>query len=162
MAQPAKKRRGRPALPEAQRRSRNFTFRSRSNLREKLQKAAEQNDRSISEEIEARLQRSFDHDEIFGGAEIRDIALTAAAKFRDGGIFAAKLSDKPLRSTSAWMKDPVCFRSALISALEGLIQYQPKDGLDVSETLQAIHQTLDRARARISAPLINKLAGDKR
>ena len=54
-----KKRVGRPALPEADRKSRNFTFRSRGDLREHLERAAQKAGRSISEEIENRLERSF-------------------------------------------------------------------------------------------------------
>jgi hypothetical protein len=57
------KRRGRPALPAAERKAKNFTFRSRGNLHEQLQEAAVLSGRSISEEIERRLQQSFADDE---------------------------------------------------------------------------------------------------
>jgi hypothetical protein len=53
------KARGRPPLPTAEKRVKNFTFRSRGGLHERLVKAAADSDRSISEEIEHRLERSF-------------------------------------------------------------------------------------------------------
>jgi Arc-like DNA binding domain len=56
--------RGRPALPKAEKKTVNFTFRSRAELREKLAEAATANGRSISEEIEHRLIQSFFTNEI--------------------------------------------------------------------------------------------------
>jgi hypothetical protein len=55
---------GRPALAESERKTVNFTFRSRPELREKLAAAAVQSGRSISEEIESRLAQSFFAQEI--------------------------------------------------------------------------------------------------
>jgi hypothetical protein len=59
--------RGRPPVPAAQKKVRNFTFRSRGDMHERLSEAAEANGRSISEEIERRLERSFFSDEIEQG-----------------------------------------------------------------------------------------------
>jgi DNA-binding NarL/FixJ family response regulator len=59
------KRRGRPPLPESERKSgSNLTFRARSGLRELLAEEAKKADRSISEEIERRLERSFEEKDI--------------------------------------------------------------------------------------------------
>jgi predicted HicB family RNase H-like nuclease len=55
----AKKRIGRPPKAEEDRKAVNFTFRSRGQMRERLQAAAIAVGRSISEEIEFRLERSF-------------------------------------------------------------------------------------------------------
>jgi hypothetical protein len=54
-----KVKRGRPPVAENQKKTVNFTFRSRSELRDALAAAAAANDRSISEEIERRLVDSF-------------------------------------------------------------------------------------------------------
>src|SRR5947209_2482456 len=54
-----RKRIGRPPKPAKERKSVNFTFRSRGELREQLRRAAEVSGRSISEEIEYRLDQSF-------------------------------------------------------------------------------------------------------
>ena len=51
--------RGRPRLSDVERKSRNLTFRVRDGLREKLAEAAQRSGRSVSEEIEYRLQLSF-------------------------------------------------------------------------------------------------------
>src|SRR4051794_24669473 len=57
-----KKRLGRPPKAEADRKTVNFTFRSRGEMRERLQAAAAASGRSISEEIEHRLEQSFRQD----------------------------------------------------------------------------------------------------
>jgi hypothetical protein len=57
-----RKRRGRPAKPEGERKRGNLTFRTRDVLRKWLADAAAQSGRSTSEEIEYRLERSFDPD----------------------------------------------------------------------------------------------------
>ncbi len=59
MTEAIKKRRGRPCLPAAEAKSTNLKFRARAGLRERLAVAAAGNDRSLSEEIERRLEESF-------------------------------------------------------------------------------------------------------
>jgi Arc-like DNA binding domain len=54
-----RKRIGRPPKPPKNRKSVNFTFRSREEMREQLRVAAAVSGRSISEEIEYRLNQSF-------------------------------------------------------------------------------------------------------
>lgn len=51
--------RGRPPLPPGQAKRAHFTTRLRTELKEKLRAAAEANGRSLSEEIEYRLEQSF-------------------------------------------------------------------------------------------------------
>src|SRR5215210_3079447 len=53
---------GRPALSSERKKSQTLTFRTRTDLRKSLEAAAEQAGRSISEEVEYRLQRSFDRE----------------------------------------------------------------------------------------------------
>lgn len=59
---PEAKRRGRPPLSETERKGRNLTFRSRNQLRKRLVAAARSNKRSMSEEIEGRLESTFSVD----------------------------------------------------------------------------------------------------
>ena len=63
----AKKRIGRPPKAKEDRKAVNFTFRSRGQMRERLQEARMASGRSISEEIEHRLEESFRTEEIYGG-----------------------------------------------------------------------------------------------
>lgn len=60
MAEDGAKRRGRPPIPEEERKGANLTFRTRGSLRLQLEAAAQEAGRSVSEEIEHRLQISFD------------------------------------------------------------------------------------------------------
>jgi len=55
---------GRPAVPSERKKSQTLTFRTRADLRKNLEIAAEQAGRSVSEEIEYRLQRSFDREAV--------------------------------------------------------------------------------------------------
>jgi Arc-like DNA binding dprotein len=50
---------GRPALSAADSKKRNLTFRCREEMRERLHAAAQKSRRSLSEEIENRLEQSF-------------------------------------------------------------------------------------------------------
>jgi aminopeptidase N len=77
----AAKKRGRPPKAKEDRKAVNFTFRSRGQMRDLLKAAAAASKRSISEEIEYRLERSFRQQEIeeelkktldAQGREIRD------------------------------------------------------------------------------------------
>ena len=53
------KRRGRPPLDPAERKDGNLTFRTRGDLRQRLSIEARKNGRTISEEVEWRLERSL-------------------------------------------------------------------------------------------------------
>ena len=67
---PGKPPRGRPPRHQGERLSKNRTFRVRGGLDEKLQAAAAVSGRSVSEEIEFRLDQSFDR-ERRGGEETK-------------------------------------------------------------------------------------------
>jgi hypothetical protein len=60
---------GRPALPADRRRSHTLRFRARGDTLSRLQAAADVSGRSLSEEIEYRVERSFDRED---RAEITD------------------------------------------------------------------------------------------
>src|SRR4051794_14198992 len=57
------RRRGRPSVPKEDKKRNNLTFRTRDDLRDLLSSSAEQAGRSVSEEIEFRLRRSYYEDE---------------------------------------------------------------------------------------------------
>src|SRR5262249_3635975 len=66
---PAAARRGGRPKPAAQRKRNNLTFRARDQLRADLGAAAESNRRSLSEEIEHRLQPSFVYEKTIGDVQ---------------------------------------------------------------------------------------------
>lgn len=61
-AQP--KKRGRPPKPAEERRGHNLTFRTRADFRERLEQAAARSGRSVTEEVELRIERSFEVDHL--------------------------------------------------------------------------------------------------
>jgi hypothetical protein len=64
-----KKRMGRPPKDPVERKRHNQTVRVREVVRDRLKDASEKAQRSISEEIEARLERSFEQEDRAGSAE---------------------------------------------------------------------------------------------
>lgn len=64
MTSDAPRRRGRPVVAEEDRKTANLTFRTRGGLRAQLEEAAQESGRSVSEEIEYRLQTSFDRQSV--------------------------------------------------------------------------------------------------
>jgi hypothetical protein len=84
--------RGRPPRHQGERLSKNRTFRVRGSLDEKLQAAAAASGRSVSEEIEFRLDQSFDRDAFIGvllGSDenakvLRSIAMVMKLESRSG------------------------------------------------------------------------------
>jgi Arc-like DNA binding domain len=86
-----KKRIGRPPKSEEDRKAVNFTFRSRGQMRDLLKAAAAASGRSISEEIEYRLQNSFREDDSYGGPRLSAVFRVIAnsiALLKTGGSLA--------------------------------------------------------------------------
>jgi hypothetical protein len=61
-----KRPRGRPSKAAGEKKVANLTFRVRPQMRDDLTAAAEASGRSVSEEVEYRLARSFDREDIIG------------------------------------------------------------------------------------------------
>jgi hypothetical protein len=109
-------RRGRPALPDADRKSTNLKFRTRAGLREKLEESAEARNRSVSEEVEWRVERSFDYEcidtsvheaflrymRVFFGGEHNAVAMAQMAAFWQRAVQTA---DKQVKNNSNWYDD---------------------------------------------------------
>jgi hypothetical protein len=77
----AKKARGRPAKAPEKGKRQNYTFRLHDETRERLLGAAKAANRTLSEEIEWRVEQSFKWEEAFGEARtIIDKATAAAAE----------------------------------------------------------------------------------
>lgn len=71
MAEEGQKRpRGGQTKPPLERKRNNVTFRARDQLKQELEAAAAKNARSLSEEIEVRLEQSFLDDKALGGPEM--------------------------------------------------------------------------------------------
>jgi hypothetical protein len=128
------KRRGRPPVPDSQRRSTNFTFRSRGELHSRLAGAAAQSNRSISEEIEWRLERSFlDQSraiEALGliyGSELAGLLLILGEVMKEAGEQTAYLAEHTLDGARNWMTHPLAFAKASEAAKAVLEAFKPPD-----------------------------------
>jgi hypothetical protein len=75
-------RRGRPPLKSGEAKRASFNTRLRNTLKERLEESARAAGRSLSEEIESRLERSFDRTESLGGPEYEALFQMMAAAAR--------------------------------------------------------------------------------
>ncbi|MCC2654530.1 MAG: hypothetical protein K0Q60_4696 [Microvirga sp.] len=125
------KRRGRPPLPDHERKGgANLTFRARSGLRERLVEEAEKSGRSISEEIEFRLNDSFDRnrriEDEFGGQEIFGIMKTIAWAMRETGRAAGFITTRTSEGANHWLTNPYAFDQAVKAVQKVLEAVRPE------------------------------------
>jgi hypothetical protein len=105
--------RGRPPVPATEKKVRNFTFRSRGDMHERLSEAAVLSGRSISEEIEYRLDASFKRDDM--QAYVDATAQRTAQMMRLQSEEAELMTE--LRVLAKHLREPDALRAAL-AALE--------------------------------------------
>jgi hypothetical protein len=91
-------RRGRPPLKSGEAKRASFNTRLRNALKEHLEEAARATGRSLSEEIESRLERSFDRTESLGGLEYEALFQMMAAAAR---VIEARLGKSPFSDPEA-------------------------------------------------------------
>ncbi len=87
-------------------------------VKRRLDAAAKKTGRSQSQEAEFRLERSFEHDDIFGGPEMRAIAMAMFAAFGHGAL----LSGKP---REIWATDRDSYSAGAQGVFERLIDWLP-------------------------------------
>jgi hypothetical protein len=139
-----KRRRGGQRKPAATRKRNNLTFRTRDDLRGQLEKASAATGRSISEEVEYRLNRSFTYDDAFGSQEMRHIAVLMAASFLSAGNLS---SSKPI---AEWIKDPDVFRRAMFGTVYALLGAIP------NVTDEDIALEIDALKSRLLTNIANR------
>jgi hypothetical protein len=134
----ARKRVGRPRKSPDERKAVNFTFRSRGQMRDLLQAAADASDRSISEEIEFRLESSFRRD-----------------KAADLVLLAMELESTDERN---WKDDPLSAETVriavdrIIAAMAGLPREHPRPPTPDDPDLEAYNRETDRLKAGQRVP----------
>ena len=116
----AKRKRGGQPKKAADRKRNNLTFRTRDKLRNDLEAAAADSQRSISEEIEHRLEDSFHCDQWFSSPELRRIVFLMTDSFVLAGEQWAGEAPK-----GAWVKDRGVYRHAAVAAVEALLLGMP-------------------------------------
>ena len=119
--------RGRPRKASSRRKRNNVTIRMRDQIKHRLEGSAKDNGRSLSEEIESRLEQSFlVTEEIFGGRRTFILMKMLANVFQ----LAENVSGK------RWDDDPATFENAYIMATNTL-QTFGKDKLKKRKTARS-------------------------
>ncbi|WP_441255742.1 hypothetical protein [Tardiphaga sp. 285_C5_N1_2] len=131
---------GRPSRHKDERLSKNRTFRVRDQLDGQLQAAAAASGRSVSEEIEFRLTRSFQEESEFGGMDIRRLGTLLTSSFWFAGERAASANGHADWTPKDWMGDQDCYRTALLKVtmtlIEGMPDQSPNEKALVIEALK--------------------------
>jgi TraY domain len=89
-----------------------LNVRTTKETRERLEAAAAASGRSLVQELEARLERSFETDDRFGGPAMLPIVNMLAGAFLRGGQLGAAASGHPEWAVDQWLADPFCYRAA--------------------------------------------------
>ena len=121
---PVKRGRGRPPLSTEEKRLPSMGFRPSHHVRRELEESAKQSGRSLSAEIETRLEQSFFSERqqeealrgIFGTPEQYTVWRVAAS----AATAVSRLSGK------SWLSDYRTFREALKAILLTLMAFEPK------------------------------------
>jgi TraY domain len=98
-------------------------FRVSPELRKKLAAAATSSTRSLSQEIELRLENSFGQDEAFGGPGIRAIGLLMASTFTIHGQRKAA----EVAADKDWTNNQECYVAGLAGVIAALVRNAPAE-----------------------------------
>ena len=91
-----------------------LNMRTTKETRERLEAAALANGRSMAQEVEVRLERSFSEERGFGGPEMRRLAYLMATAFATAGQLRAA-------GKTQWIADQSCFRAGLTGVVDALL-----------------------------------------
>jgi hypothetical protein len=125
--------RGRPSKPAASRKRNNLTFRVTDDLHRKLSNAALHAGRSISEEVETRLERSFAiHDHLaavrqeLGGSSAYGVLMVVGHAMQAAGTCGLVLRRRaPDDAATAWSHDAFAYDQAFRAAVAVLDALRP-------------------------------------
>jgi hypothetical protein len=115
-------------------------------LKQRIEKAAKHSTRSMSQEVEMRLDRAFREEDVFGGAGAHSMAMLMAAAFTLPGQRKAK--EKGVKDE--WVNDEDCYLAGLSGVISQLILHFPSSMTELqkkaleSSVLTAFAQKEDR------------------
>lgn len=147
-----KRRRGRPAKFTEPRTS--LSFRLQRHLYDQVKAASAKTGRSISEELERRIERSFAEEDALGGRRVADLMRLLMVHFHAGGDSAAQAKGITPRRPEKWMGDPDCYRAGALSAIVALL-FDAPDWDDVD----AKNLYFEAIKTRIAGRLLNQQKG---
>jgi hypothetical protein len=113
-----------------------LNMRTTAALRAKIDAAANASGRSRLQEIEARVERSFEQDELFGGPEGRRVVHEMGLAFLLAGQFSAGPDVPP----KEWLRDTTTCTAAIASVLDTLVRTLP--GFDDADALRRLGDTI--------------------
>jgi hypothetical protein len=135
------KRRGRPAKEPTEGERIPFSLRITADLKRDLEGAIAVSGRSLSQEAEYRLNRSFSDDSLFPSPDMRFWAVYMAGKFHSIGSKAAADKGHPEWTDREWMADPECFQEAAFQVMNSLL----------IETLKQPHADIEAIGLRLQS-----------
>ena len=102
-----------------------------------LDAAAEKAGRSLSQEAEYRLERSFQNEQLLPqlldmayGRQLAGLLIALGRSMRDAGWFVGMQSNEPFSGWGDWFSSPVAYGAAVVAAKEVLHGFGSEDDLD--------------------------------
>jgi hypothetical protein len=147
-SQPAARKPGRPPRPEDAVERQMVGTRLSPSLYQKLVDAAAANGRSISAEMEKRVEQSFESSPTNPDSVLQDLGHRIVAAFEAGGQRASRIETKTGGElpASEWIENPSCYTEAASRALEVLADEHPRPAYgQCLRIIYALRARLDRA-----------------
>ena len=111
--------------PRKQNTTVDLKVRMKEPLRAKVEKAAKRRGVSMNAEAVDRLERSFDKEDVWGGADLLEMTHLMSGAFARGGKLGAHSRKHAEWSPSEWINDPFCYLAAIASVRDALVAAQP-------------------------------------
>jgi hypothetical protein len=99
-----------------------LNMRTTKEIRDRLERAAATAGRSLAQEVEHRLDRSFVDDGGFGSLELKRFAVLMAVAFDTAGSLHAPQGAQ----IQEWIRNPDCYRAAMFGVIEALLIGMPE------------------------------------
>lgn len=150
------KTRGRPALPIGRGKRHAVGIRTTKEIKDLLQRAANSSGRSVAQEIEFRLERSFDRQGLLGeglilayGREAGDMIRIMAREFaRNGRIGAQIARGEPPKPSDDWLDNAFGYDQGARAVICLLERLRPPGDPKLPTTDAATAQALEQRAAR--------------
>lgn len=126
---PAPKKRGRPSLPDEKRKRNNVTIRMTDALKTSLEISADDQGRSLSEEIESRLEASIKNvreaEELLGGSYVFGILMIIGRAIQHTGGMINNFKTGASTDSPEWLGDPYAYDQAVKAVDQVLEAFRP-------------------------------------
>jgi hypothetical protein len=134
---------GRPAVYDSPRTA--IASRLQAPLHQRIKDDADAAGRSISEEIERRLTKSYADEQASGDAEMQRVGAMITSIFWFAGQRAAAAKGEPKWKPADWLQDQDCYRAGIVKVIEALIEGLPNPTPDEKSL------TIEQIEARVAA-----------